>query len=78
MDGLATYDEAQQMLLLQSPVADGEACSIRIQVLGEQAIVTENSACLYCHGVACNFEGRFEKMPPHLEVQNPSAKMMNR
>lgn len=67
VDGLATYDEAQQMLLLQSPVADGEACHIRIQVLGEQTIVTENSACLYYHGVACNFEGRFEKNAAPLE-----------
>ena len=62
VDGLATYDQAEQTLLLQTPAADEEVCTIRIHIAGGHATITESSACLYHHGVACNFAGRLEKM----------------
>lgn len=75
MDGLATYDEAKQTLLLQTPAADEEVCTIRIHIQNQQATITESSACLYHHGVACNFEGRFEKTRFYFLEQSTAATM---
>ena len=75
VDGLATYDQAEQTLLLQTPAADEEVCTIRIHVAGGHATIQESSACLYHHGVACNFEGRLEKMPTYFVKPNAAARM---
>ena len=75
VDGLATYDEAEQALVLQTPAADEEVCTIRIHIQGEHATILESSACLYHHGVACNFAGRLEKMPTYFVKPNAAARM---
>ena len=75
VDGLATYDQAEQTLLLQTPAADEEVCTIRIHIAGGHATITESSACLYHHGVACNFEGRFEKTRFYFLEQSAAATM---
>ena len=75
VDGLATYDEAEQTLVLQAPAANEEVCTIRIHIQGGHATIRESSACLYHHGLACNFEGRLEKMPTYFVKPNAAARM---
>lgn len=75
VDGLATYDDAEKTLLLQTTAADEEVCTIRIHMQAGQATILESSACLYHHGVACSFEGQLEKMPTSFVKPNAAARM---
>lgn len=75
VDGLATYDDAEQTLVLQAPAANEEVCTIHIHIQGERATIRESRACLYHHGLACSFEGRLEKMPTYFVKPNAAARM---
>ena len=76
VDGLAHYNETQKELILTSPAANEEVCTIRIHIQSQHATILESSACLYHHGVACNFEGRLEKAPTYFLNLSAAAKMI--
>ena len=76
VDGLAHYDEAEKTLIVTTPAANEDVCTIRIHIQGQHATILESSACLYHHGVACNFEGRLEKVPTYFLNLSAAAKMI--
>ena len=76
VDGLAHYDEAQKALIFTAPAANEDVCTIRIHIQSQHANITESNECLYHHGVACNFEGRLEKVPINFINLSAAAKMV--
>ena len=76
VDGWAHYDETQKALVFTSPAANEDVCTIRIHIQGQHATILESNACLYHHGVACNFEGRLEKVPAYFLNLSAAAKMI--